>query len=64
MSSQSFLPLCDVLFNVISLAEYVCNVIFDFVFVYALYSRGFGFFFLITLIIVLNSLVLSQVQSP
>lgn len=42
MATESFLPLCDLLFNVISLAEYFCNVIFDLVLVYALYSRGFN----------------------
>lgn len=61
MSTKSFLPLCDVLFNVISLAQYFCNVIFDLVLVYALYSRELNLLFFIVLCIVLNSLVVSQV---
>lgn len=63
MPTESFLPLCDVLFNVISLAEYFCNVIFDLVLVYALFSRGLNTLFFIVLIIVLNSLIVSQVSS-
>lgn len=32
-----FLPLCDLLFNIISLAAYFCDVVFDIVTVYTLY---------------------------
>ena len=37
--SQEFLPLCDVLFNIISLAAYFCDVVFDAVTVYSLYEQ-------------------------
>lgn len=62
MPTKSFLPLCDVLFNVISLAEYFCNVIFDLVLVYALFSRGLQNLFIIVLLIILSSLFVSQVR--
>ncbi|KAB7507342.1 XK-related protein 6 [Armadillidium nasatum] len=35
-----FLPLCDVLFNIISLASYFCDVVFDVVTVYTLYAEN------------------------
>ncbi|CAH1116637.1 unnamed protein product [Phaedon cochleariae] len=35
-----FLPLCDLLFNVVSLAAYFCDVVFDILVVYALFERG------------------------
>lgn len=63
MSLKSFLPFCDVLFNVISLAEYFCNVIFDLVFVYALYSREIGLYIYL-LFFVIGSLLVSQVRCP
>ena len=33
---HEFLPLCDVLFNIISLASYFCDVVFDIAMGYAL----------------------------
>lgn len=56
-----FLPLCDVLFNVISLAGYFCNVVFDVVLGYALYERQKFAYFATVIVIVSFSLVISQV---
>ncbi|XP_045513989.1 uncharacterized protein LOC123707730 isoform X1 [Pieris brassicae] len=58
-----FLPLCDVLFNVISLAGYFCDVVFDLVMGYALLERGYKGTFAATLSIVITSLLISQVLS-
>lgn len=59
---MEFLPLCDVLFNVISLAEYFCHILFDFVFFYAVFDRQDKTFSLVILFILLSSLVVSQVS--
>ncbi|CAD7088721.1 unnamed protein product [Hermetia illucens] len=58
-----FLPLCDVLFNVISLAGYFCDVVFDVVLGYALFERGRVGYFAIVLCLVLSSLLVSQIVS-
>ncbi|KAG7300898.1 hypothetical protein JYU34_015240 [Plutella xylostella] len=58
-----FLPLCDVLFNVISLAGYFCDVVFDVVMAYALLERGHSGAAAAAASIVLASLVVSQVLS-
>lgn len=55
-----FLPLCDVLFNVISLAGYFCDVVFDVVMGYALLERGYKGTFAAAISIVITSLVISQ----
>lgn len=39
---NEFLPLCDVLFNIISLASYFCDIVFDFAMVYALAHHSVG----------------------
>ena len=39
MAQGEFLPLCDVLFNIISLASYFCDVVFDVVTIYTLYEN-------------------------
>lgn len=57
-----FLPLCDVLFNVISLAGYFCDVVFDVVFCYALLERGRTTYFAVVIILVIFSLLMSQVN--
>lgn len=57
-----FLPLCDVLFNVISLAGYFCDVVFDVVMGYALLERGYKATFAAAISIVLTSLLISQVS--
>lgn len=58
-----FLPLCDVLFNVISLAGYFCDVVFDVVMGYALLERGYNATFAATISIVVTSLVITQVYT-
>ncbi|KAM3961352.1 uncharacterized protein ACR2FA_004469 [Aphomia sociella] len=58
-----FLPLCDVLFNVISLAGYFCDVVFDLVMGYALLERGYKGTFAAAISIVITSLLISQVLS-
>ncbi|XP_055629862.1 uncharacterized protein LOC129770799 [Toxorhynchites rutilus septentrionalis] len=58
-----FLPLCDVLFNVISLAGYFCDVVFDIVLGYALYERQKFAYFTAVIVIVSFSLIISQVVS-
>ncbi|XP_013191811.1 uncharacterized protein LOC106135940 [Amyelois transitella] len=58
-----FLPLCDVLFNVISLAGYFCDVVFDVVMGYALLERGYKGSFAAAISIIITSLLISQVLS-
>ncbi|KOB57618.1 XK-related protein, partial [Operophtera brumata] len=55
-----FLPLCDVLFNVISLAGYFCDVVFDVVMGYALLERGYKGTSAAAISIVVTSLLISQ----
>lgn len=60
---MEFLPLCDVLFNVISLAEYFCHILFDFVFLYAVYAiKKDRTLAIVILCILLSSLIVSQVS--
>lgn len=61
-SNTEFLPLCDVLFNVISLAEYFCHVVFDIVYLYALFVRDSSSLAIAILFIILGSLIASQVS--
>ncbi|KAJ9584466.1 hypothetical protein L9F63_021191, partial [Diploptera punctata] len=63
MAHHEFLPLCDVLFNIISLASYFCDVVFDVVMGYALFERGRIVWFAVSLTFVTTSLVISQVIS-
>lgn len=56
-----FLPICDVLFNVISLAGYFCDIVFDMVFCYALMERGRTIYVGAVLFLVGSSLITSQV---
>lgn len=58
-----FLPLCDVLFNVISLAGYFCDVVFDVVLGYALFERGMFGYFATVMGLVIFSLLISQIVS-
>ncbi|KAK7865448.1 hypothetical protein R5R35_002326 [Gryllus longicercus] len=60
MANHEFLPLCDVLFNIISLASYFCDVVFDVVMGYALFERGRHVWFAVSLTFVATSLVISQ----
>jgi hypothetical protein len=59
---MEFLPLCDVLFNIISLALYFCDLVFDVVLGYALYERGRTTYFAVVVILVSTSLIVSQVS--
>lgn len=63
MAQHEFLPLCDVLFNIISLASYFCDIVFDFVMGYALFEKGSILWFCVTITFVLLSLVVSQIVS-
>ena len=60
--AAEFLPLCDVLFNVISLAGYFCDVVFDVVMSYALLERGYTATAATALTIIISSLLISQVS--
>lgn len=57
-----FLPLCDVLFNVISLTGYFCDVLFDVILSYALFERGCFVYSSIVIGLVLMSSIISQVN--
>lgn len=61
--AQEFLPLCDVLFNIISLASYFCDIVFDVVTVYTLYLHYEFVWFTIALSCIVVSLVSSQLLS-
>jgi hypothetical protein len=63
MVTQEFLPLCDVLFNIISLASYFCDIVFDLVMAYALYERRLTLWFTLTLGFVSLSLLVTQIVS-
>ncbi|GAB6032875.1 hypothetical protein CHUAL_012073 [Chamberlinius hualienensis] len=61
--SQEFLPLCDVLFNIISLVSYFCDVVFDLLVIYTLYMNENVLWFSISLTFVLISLISCQIMS-
>lgn len=61
--AQEFLPLCDVLFNIISLASYFCDIVFDVVTVYTLYVTGQLAWFILSLSCIMLSLLISQLLS-
>ena len=63
VQSPEFLPLCDLLFNIISLAAYFCDVVFDSVTVYTLFLQREKLWFWITLFLVLGSALISQILS-
>lgn len=60
---HEFLPLCDVLFNIISLASYFCDVVFDFAMVYALAHQTIAppILFPLSITFIVTSLLISQV---
>ncbi|XP_046608614.1 uncharacterized protein LOC124299468 isoform X1 [Neodiprion virginianus] len=62
---HEFLPLCDVLFNIISLASYFCDVVFDLAMGYALahHAAAPDCFFPLSITFVITSLVVSQIIS-
>lgn len=57
-----FLSLCDVLFNVVSLAGYFCDVVFDVILSYALYEQGHFAYMAVVITFILSSLIISQVN--
>jgi len=63
MAQHEFLPLCDVLFNIISLASYFCDVVFDAVMVFALYQQGHLLWCIVSLVFVVSSNLLCQSMS-
>ena len=58
-----FLPICDVLFNVVSLASYFCDVVFDIIATYTFLVSGLHVWFWISLLSIVFSLVTCQVLS-
>ncbi|XP_076268495.1 XK-related protein 6-like isoform X2 [Rhynchophorus ferrugineus] len=58
-----FLPLCDLLFNVVSLAAYFCDLVFDFLVVYALYEHGLTLLFVQCLSAIIITMLISQILS-
>ncbi|EFN84142.1 uncharacterized protein LOC105183515 [Harpegnathos saltator] len=62
---HEFLPLCDVLFNIISLASYFCDVVFDFAMVYALAHQAIAppVLFPLSITLIATSLLISQIIS-
>lgn len=63
MAQHEFLPLCDVLFNIISLAAYFCDVVFDVVMGYALLVNKQYEWFIVTMIFVIFSSITQQIIS-
>lgn len=63
IQSAEFLPLCDLLFNIISLAAYFCDIVFDSVTVYTLYLQRNTVWFAVALFFVVFSGVVSQILS-
>ena len=57
-----FLPICDVLFNVVSLASYFCDVVFDVIATYSFFVAGHTVWFWISLVSILSSLISCQVS--
>ncbi|KAF7997506.1 hypothetical protein HCN44_006077 [Aphidius gifuensis] len=62
---HEFLPLCDVLFNIISLGSYFCDVVFDLAMSYSLANLPTAptTLFPISILLIITSLVISQIVS-
>lgn len=58
-----FLPLCDLLFNIVSLAAYFCDVVFDLLMVYALYDTGPTIMFVQCVMAIVISSIVTQLVS-
>lgn len=58
-----FLPICDLLFNFISVASYFCDVAFDIIVAYTFYRDGLTLWFLIVICAIIVSLFVSQTLS-
>ena len=61
--SQEFLPLCDVLFNIISMASYFCDVVFDVITAYTLYQQEEYVWLTLAVVFIASSLLISQMLS-
>lgn len=61
--SQEFLPLCDVLFNIISMASYFCDVVFDVITAYTLYQQEQYVWLSMAVFFIGSSLIVSQFLS-
>ena len=58
-----FLPICDVLFNVVSLASYFCDVVFDIIATYTFFISGHSSWAWLSLLAIISSLVTCQLLS-
>lgn len=58
-----FLPLCDLVFNVVSLAAYFCDLVFDILVIYALYERSSKVLFVQCLCAIVITTLVSQALS-
>jgi len=58
-----FLPICDVLFNVVSLASYFCDIVFDIIATYTFFVSGLKAWFWLSIISIVFSLVTCQLLS-
>ena len=58
-----FLPVCDLLFNIASITTYFCDIIFNVIVTYLLYSHGNTAWFVILALAVSISLVVCQILS-
>ena len=58
-----FLPICDVLFNVVSLASYFCDVVFDIIATYTFFTSGHAPWAWLSLVSITASLVTCQILS-
>lgn len=63
MAQHEFLPLCDVLFNIISLAAYFCDIVFDVLMGYALFVHHQYDWFVVIMLLVIFSSVTQQIMS-
>lgn len=66
MTTLQFLPLCDLLFNIISLTGYFCDIVFDLVTIYSVYTSNEDHeyqWFVPMLLLVLCSSLISQYLS-
>lgn len=61
--TQEFLPLCDVLFNIISMASYFCDVVFDVITAYTLYQQQQYVWLTLAVLFITSSLIVSQLLS-
>ncbi|CAG2107029.1 unnamed protein product, partial [Medioppia subpectinata] len=61
--TEEFLPLCDLLFNIISLAAYFCDVVFDAITAYTLYLEQDFQWLSVTAGLILFSALVSQALS-